>query len=149
MPEITLPEVIPEKETNLLVQYQTAIQKPEVQNFLLLSKQIQKILPDLKRIIGSDMLEKGEKKRLINDNIEITTTAVTRPKMVNKSEVPEDYYTLNEVDEEQIVVQNGKIYQKDINQELVKNNLKLGVNIPGYVLEQSPRVSIKINGETI
>ena len=95
------------------------------------------------------MLQNNEKKRNIGDNIEISTVAVTKPRLIDETLVPEDYYTTEELNQDSIIVQDGKIYQKVLNTELIKNSLKLGVNIAGYVLEQSPRVTIKINGESI
>ena len=96
-----------------------------------------------------DMIEKGEKTRNLNENIEITTIPVTKPKLINESEVPEDYYTEEELNQDKIIIRDGKIFEKVLNTELIKNSLKLGINIPGYALEQTPRVVIKINGESI
>ena len=122
---------------------------PKVQEFLFLKKQVDKALPSIKKSIGNEMLQNNEKKRNIGDNIEISTVTVTKPRLIDETLVPEDYYTTEELNQDSIIVQDGKIYQKVLNTELIKNSLKLGVNITGYVLEQSPRVTIKINGESI
>lgn len=148
MPQIQTPAVqIEPKE--LLVKFQEALIDPKIQEFLFLKKQIDKALPSIKKSIGNEMLQNGEKKRNISDNIEINTVAVTKPKLVDETLVPEDYYTTEELNQDSIIVEDGKIYQKVLNTELIKNSLKLGVDVAGYVLEQTPRVTIKINGESI
>lgn len=148
MPQIQTPAVqIEPKE--LLVKFQEALVDPKIQEFLFLKKQVDKALPSIKKSIGNEMLQNGEKKRNISDNIEISTVAVTKPKLVDETLVPEDYYTTEELNQDSIIVENGKIYQKVLNTELIKNSLKLGVDVAGYVLEQTPRVTIKINGESI
>lgn len=148
MPQIKVPAVqIEPKE--LLIKFQEALVDPKVQEFLFLKKQVDKALPSIKKSIGNEMLQNNEKKRNIGDNIEISTVTVTKPRLIDETLVPEDYYTTEELNQDSIIVQDGKIYQKVLNTELIKNSLKLGVNITGYVLEQSPRVTIKINGESI
>lgn len=148
MPKIKVPAVqIEPKE--LLIKFQEALVDPKVQEFLFLKKQVDKALPSIKKSIGNEMLQNNEKKRNIGDNIEISTVTVTKPRLIDETLVPEDYYTTEELNQDSIIVQDGKIYQKVLNTELIKNSLKLGVNITGYVLEQSPRVTIKINGESI
>ena len=148
MPKIKVPAVqIEPKE--LLIKFQEALVDPKVQEFLFLKKQVDKALPSIKKSIGNEMLQNNEKKRNIGDNIEISTVTVTKPRLIDETLVPEDYYTTEELNQDSIIVQDGKIYQKVLNTELIKNSLKLGVNVAGYVLEQSPRVTIKINGESI
>lgn len=148
MPQIQTPAVQVEPK-ELLVKFQEALVDPKVQEFLFLKKQVDKALPSIKKSIGNEMLQNGEKKRNISDNIEISTVAVTKPKLVDETLVPEDYYTTEELNQDSIIVADGKIYQKVLNTELIKNSLKLGVDVAGYVLEQTPRVTIKINGESI
>lgn len=148
MPEIKAPAVQVEPK-ELLIKFQEALVDPKVQEFLFLKKQVDKALPSIKKSIGNEMLQNNEKKRNIGDNIEINTVAVTKPKLVDETLVPEDYYTTEELNQDNIIVEDGKIYQKVLNTELIKNSLKLGVNVAGYVLEQNPRVTIKINGESI
>ena len=148
MPKIKVPAVQVEPK-ELLIKFQEALVDPKVQEFLFLKKQVDKALPSIKKSIGNEMLQNNEKKRNIGDNIEISTVAVTKPRLIDETLVPEDYYTVEELNQDSIIVQDGKIYQKVLNTELIKNSLKLGVNIAGYVLEQSPRVTIKINGESI
>lgn len=148
MPQIQTPAVQVEPK-ELLVKFQEALVDPKVQEFLFLKKQVDKALPSIKKSIGNEMLQNGEKKRNISDNIEISTVAVTKPKLVDETLVPEDYYTTEELNQDSIIVADGKIYQKVLNTELIKNSLKLGVDVAGYVLEQTPRVTIKISGESI
>lgn len=148
MPQIQTPAVQVEPK-ELLVKFQEALVDPKVQEFLFLKKQVDKALPSIKKSIGNEMLQNGEKKRNISDNIEISTIAVTKPKLVDETLVPEDYYTTEELNQDSIIVADGKIYQKVLNTELIKNSLKLGIDVAGYVLEQTPRVTIKINGESI
>lgn len=148
MPQIQTPAVQVEPK-ELLVKFQEALVDPKVQEFLFLKKQVDKALPSIKKSIGNEMLQNGEKKRNISDNIEISTVAVTKPKLVDETLVPEDYYTTEELNQDSIIVADGKIYQKVLNTELIKNSLKLGIDVAGYVLEQTPRVTIKINGESI
>lgn len=148
MPKVELPAVQVEPK-ELLITYQKALLNPQVQEFLMLKKQVDKILPAAKKAVGNDMIEKGEKTRNLNENIEITTIPVTKPKLINESEVPEIYYTEEELNQDKIIVRDGKIFEKVLNTELIKNSLKLGINVPGYALEQTPRVVIKINGESI
>ena len=148
MPKIKVPAVQVEPK-ELLIKFQEALVDPKVQEFLFLKKQVDKALPSIKKSIGNEMLQNNEKKRNIGDNIEISTVTVTKPRLIDETLVPEDYYTAEELNQDSIIVQDGKIYQKVLNTELIKNSLKLGVNIAGYVLEQSPRVTIKINGESI
>lgn len=148
MPQIQTPAVQVEPK-ELLVKFQEALVDPKVQEFLFLKKQVDKALPSIKKSIGNEMLQNGEKKRNISDNIEISTVAVTKPKLVDETLVPEDYYTTEELNQDSIIVADGKIYQKVLNTELIKNSLKLGIDVAGYVLEQTPRVTIKISGESI
>lgn len=148
MPQIQTPAVQVEPK-ELLIKFQEALVDPKVQEFLFLKKQVDKALPNIKKSIGNEMLQNGEKKRSISNNIEISTVAVTKPKLVDETLVPEDYYTTEELNQDFIIVEDGKIYQKVLNTELIKNSLKLGVDVAGYVLEQTPRVTIKINGESI
>ena len=148
MPQIKAPAVQVEPK-ELLIKFQEALVDPKVQEFLFLKKQVDKALPSIKKSIGNEMLQNNEKQRNIGDNIKINTVAVTKPKLVDETLVPEDYYTTEELNQDYIIVEDGKIYQKVLNTELIKNSLKLGVNVAGYVLEQSPRVTIKINGESI
>lgn len=148
MPKIKVPAVQVEPK-ELLIKFQEALVDPKVQEFLFLKKQVDKALPSIKKSIGNEMLQNNEKKRNIGENIEISTIVVTKPRLIDETLVPEDYYTTEELNQDSIIVQDGKIYQKVLNTELIKNSLKLGVNIAGYVLEQSPRVTIKINGESI
>lgn len=148
MPQIQTPAVQVEPK-ELLIKFQEALVDPKVQEFLFLKKQVDKALPNIKKSIGNEMLQNGEKKRNISNNIEISTVAVTKPKLVDETLVPEDYYTTEELNQDSIIVEDGKIYQKVLNTELIKNSLKLGVDVAGYVLEQTPRVTIKINGESI
>lgn len=148
MPQINLPEVKVEPK-ELLIRFQESLLDPKVQEFLFLKKQVDKALPAIKKSIGNEMLENGEKTRKLNDSIEISTVAVTKPKITDEESLPEDYFEVEELDQNKLVVENGKIYQKVPNMELIKNYLKLGATINGCVLEQSPRVTIKINGESI
>ena len=107
MPQIKAPAVqIEPKE--LLIKFQEALVDPKVQEFLFLKKQVDKALPSIKKSIGNEMLQNNEKKRNIGDNIEINTVAVTKPKLIDETLVPEDYYTTEELNQDNIIVEDGK-----------------------------------------
>lgn len=69
---------------------------------------------------------------------------------VKIDDVDEQYIDEKEVPMDNIVVKDGRVYEKTLNTELVKNMRSLNLPLPnGFIDKTTPRISIRVNGKAI
>lgn len=69
---------------------------------------------------------------------------------VNVDDVDAHYVEEKELDMSNLIVKDGKVYQRVKNVALVKNERSLNMPLPkGFVDKEIPRVSIKVGGKAI
>lgn len=99
------------------------------------------------------MLELGMKSivsPLGKEDWNISLSTATSIKCDNLSVVDEQYVTKTELTTDDIIIEDGKIYQKAANTKLVKNLVDSGMSMPeGFTKVVTPRISIKVNGKAV
>lgn len=128
-------------------------QSEEFKAFLVKKKQVDDQVAEAKKILKDKMLELGMKSivsPLGKEDWNITLSTATSIKCDDLSAVDEQYITKTELDTDDIIVEDGKIYQKTGNTKLVKNLVDSGMSMPeGFSKVVTPRISIKVNGKAV
>lgn len=87
-------------------------------------------------------------KKLGEDELSVNIWTTTRVSEANIEEIPDHYITEEEI--YNVVERDGHYYQKKGNTELVKNELKLGMDCPpGFMVKENRSISIKFNGKAL
>lgn len=69
---------------------------------------------------------------------------------VKIDDVDEQYIDEKEVPMDNIVVKDGRVYEKTLNTEIVKNMRSLNLPLPnGFIDKTTARISIRVNGKAI
>ena len=128
-------------------------QSEEFKAFLIKQKQVADQVAEAKKVLKDKMMELGVKELvspLGKDDWKISVTAATSIKCDELSSVEPEYLLKKEMDTDNIIVENGIIYQLEGNTKLVKNLTDAGMTMPkGFSKTVTPRISIKVNGKAV
>lgn len=87
-------------------------------------------------------------KKLGEDELSVNVWTTTRVSEDDITQMPEEYITEEEIFN--VVERDGHYYQKHGNTELVKNELKAGMDCPpGFKVKENKAISIKFNGKAL
>lgn len=65
-------------------------------------------------------------------------------------EIDPQYITEKELNTDDLIIRDGKVFKREANTLLVKNMAALNVELPkGFVEKITPRISIKVNSKTV
>jgi len=128
----------------------------ELEKYALQVMEAEKVddqVAEAKKILKEKMLELGMKSivsPLGKEDWNISLSTATSIKCDDLSVVDEQYVTKTELTTDDIIIEDGKIYQKAANTKLVKNLVDSGMSMPeGFTKVVTPRISIKVNGKAV